>query len=270
MKQSVATDTPQPTATPNLPATATVEEQRVEFALAATLTAQPTATPTIDSAATATTEAQRLATAVAATLTAQPTATPSPLPTATWTATPDLLATATTEAQRLATAVAATLTAQPTATATATPTGTPTPTATATWTPLPTATPTPDFAPYIAHYRQAERAALQTLSPDVLAQMPIFAHGEALEVLTHQVEALRNAGQYQILVVENMKIEQVLLGETTGVLVTERHNLQTFTHAADGDRLLENKVTEVKVVYGFVFTDGRWKVEKVRIVGAGQ
>lgn len=259
-----ATLTAQPTPTPNLDATATAETVRLVIAIAAILTAQPTptwtATPTPlptatpDLAATATAETHRLETAVAATLTAQPTATATPTTTPTDTATPDLAATATAETQRLETAVAATLTAQPTATATPTVIPTETPTA------------TPDFEPYLLNYRQAERAALQTLNPNVVEQLPVFAQGEALTDLKQRVATLQAAGQYQILVVEMLHIEQVLHGPNTGILVFERHNRQTFLRAADGDRLVEQARTEVRVVYGLVFHDGRWKVDKVRVV----
>ena len=140
-------------------------------------------------------------------------------------------------------------------------TSTPTPSATPTLTP----TPAPDFYQMITDFRRAERAALQTLDPNVLAQVPVFAHGEALAALQQQVETLRAAGQYEVFIVENIQVEQVLPGAVAGVLVSERHSRQTFERAAGGDRLLNQEVNNVSVVYGFVEDSGRWKIDKVRV-----
>ncbi|MBX3013597.1 MAG: hypothetical protein KF832_18900 [Caldilineaceae bacterium] len=244
-----ATLAAQPTATPDLLATATAETKRLVIALAETLTAQPTATATPDLAATQTTMAHWLAKALAETLTAQPTITP------TSSATPNFAATQTAMAHAMATAVAATLTAQPTAT----------PLPSATWTPAPTATPTPDFRQLIVDYRRAERAALQTLDPNVLAQLPVFTSGEALAAINQQVEALRAAGQYQILVIEEIQVMHMILEPTIGVLTQERHTLQTFTHTGDGDRLAEQEMATMNVVYGIGNEAGRWKINRVRL-----
>jgi len=255
-----ATQTAQPTATPDLDATATAEAKRIAMLVAEILTAQPTATATAtatpDLAATATADMKRINMIVAATLTAQPTITPTGTPTWTPTATPDFASTATANAQAMATSVAATLTAQPTATARPTET----PTLTATW------TPTPDFRPLLVDYRRAERAALQSLDVTVLAQLPVFASGEALDIINGQVEALRAAGQYQILLVEEIQIVQVMLGPTIGVLTRERHTEQTFAHTTDGDRLVAQATTTLSVVYGLINEDGRWKINRVRNV----
>lgn len=132
-------------------------------------------------------------------------------------------------------------------------------------TPTLTPTPAPDFYQMITDFRRAERAALQTLDPNVLAQVPVFAHGEALAALQQQVETLRAAGQYEVLIVENVQVEQVLPGVVVGVLASERHSRQTFERAAGGDRLLNHEISNVKVVYGFVEDSGRWKIDKVRV-----
>lgn len=255
-----ATQTAQPTATPDLAATATAESKRVAMLVAEILTAQPTATATAtatpDLAASATADMKRIDMIVAATLTAQPTLTPTGTATWTPTATPDFAATATAAAQAMATSVAATLTAQPTATSLPTAT----PTLTATW------TPTPDFRPLIVDYRRAERAALQSLDANVLAQLPVFASGEALAAVNEQAEALRTAGQYKILVVEEIQIVQVMLAPTIGVLTQERHTDQTFARTAEGDRLVAQEITTRSVVYGLINEDGRWKIQRVRNV----
>ena len=132
-------------------------------------------------------------------------------------------------------------------------------------TPTPAPTPAPDFYQMILDFRRAERAALQTLDPNVLAQVPVFAYGEALAAIEQQVETLRAAGQYEVLIVEDIRVEQVMPGSVVGVLVKERHSRQTFTRAADGDRLLAQEVNNYSVVYGFVEENGRWKIDKVRM-----
>ncbi|MBX3013595.1 MAG: hypothetical protein KF832_18890 [Caldilineaceae bacterium] len=132
-------------------------------------------------------------------------------------------------------------------------------------TPIPTTTPAPDFYQTIINFRRAERAAFQTLDPNVLDQVPVFAHGEALEAIKRQVETLRTAGQYEVLIVEVVQIEQVMPSPVVGVLVSERHSRQIFERATNGDRLLAQEFSNLKIVYGFVEDDGRWKVDKVRI-----
>lgn len=148
-----------------------------------------------------------------------------------------------------------------------------TPTTTSTATPVPTATaaptPLPDFQTLILDYRRAERAALQTLDPNVLAQLPVFTHGEALAAIQNHVATLRTEGQYQILIVEEVEIIQVTADTVAGVLTSEQHNLQTFARATGSDQLLAQEVNRVSVVYGFVEHEGRWKVEKVRVVATG-
>ena len=155
----------------------------------------------------------------------------------------------------------------PNATMGATVTLTSLPAATVGETPSPTATATPavDYQQLIIDYRRAERAALQTLDDNILKQAPIFAHGEALDSILQQVEILRNAGHYQVLIVEDVQIEQVTPGAVIGVLVNERHSRQTFARNATGDRLIAQEVNNYSVVYGFVQDDGRWKVDKVRL-----
>ena len=174
-----------------------------------------------------------------------------------------------TAATRVQVALAATSTAQGGAAATPTPPvgtqGAPAPTASPQPSATPTPTPAPDFYQLITDFRRAERAALQTLDPNVLAQVPVFAHGEALAAITQQVETLRAAGHYEVLIVENIKVEQVMPGAVVGVLASERHSRQTFERASGGDRLLAQEVNNVTIVYGFVEDQGRWKIDKVRI-----
>ena len=144
---------------------------------------------------------------------------------------------------------------------TQTPQSTDTPPSTTT----PTATPAPDFYQMIIDFRRAERAALQTLDPNVLAQVPVFAYGEALNAINQQVETLRAAGQYEVFIVEDIQIEQIMPGSVVGVLVNERHSRQTFERVAGGDRLLDQTVDNASVVYGFIEDRGRWKIDKVSV-----
>lgn len=131
-----------------------------------------------------------------------------------------------------------------------------------------TSTPTPDFYELIVDFRRAERAALQTLDTNVLAQVPVFAHGEALAAIQQQVQALRAAGQYEVLIVEDVQVEQVMPGAVVGVLVNERHSRQTFERSAGGDHLLAQEVNNFSVIYGFVEDSGRWKIDKALITNS--
>ena len=96
--------------------------------------------------------------------------------------------------------------------------------------------------------------------------MPVFASGEALDTINQQAETLRAAGQYQILVVEEIQLLQVMLGPTIGVLTQERHTQQTLARTADGDRLVTQETATRNVVYGLINEDGRWKINRVRTV----
>jgi hypothetical protein len=132
--------------------------------------------------------------------------------------------------------------------------------------PIPSPPPTPDFARLVQQFRLAEQAALKTLSPAVMEQLPIFAQGEALVDLQERVEMLQAAGYYQNLTVESIQVQQVTPDLPAGLLVSECHHLQTYAHTTEGDRLLDEQRAELVVVYGLIHHEGSWKVEKVRII----
>lgn len=131
-----------------------------------------------------------------------------------------------------------------------------------------TATPTalvmPDVAQLIQSYRDAERAVLQTLSPDVLNQLPVFAHGSALDELIKQVDTLKAADQYQTLQIEQLQIIQATSeGATINVLTNEVHTLATYPRTPEGAAPLQQDKVKLEIVYQLIYDAERWKVEKI-------
>jgi hypothetical protein len=96
----------------------------------------------------------------------------------------------------------------------------------------------------IEKYYLAEKAALQTLNPDVVAQLPVFAHGEALDDIRKRVEMLRAQGLYQELTVQQRDVQPEVVqdGEISGILVREQYTVRTYQLAPDGDRLVDEKL----------------------------
>lgn len=182
-------------------------------------------------------------------------------------------------------------TATPTVTTTPTVASTPSLTHTSTATPIllpptsaalppthtTTATPTPQvitdpaqltaFKLVIGQYRLAEKAALRTLDPAVVEQLPAFAHGEALAAIMEQIEVLTAQGLYQELVVQQLNVQQVMLwdNQTAGVMVHEEYTLWTYL-SSDGEHLVDEEMFERAVVYSLIYLDSRWKVERIRPV----
>jgi hypothetical protein len=126
----------------------------------------------------------------------------------------------------------------------------------------PTTTAATDVEPVIRGYHDAELAALQTLSQDVLNQLPVFAHGAALENLAQEVAALQNAGQFQKMQIEEMVITQVVeTADQIEVLTEEVQTLATYLQQ-DGS-LLQHERYRRSVVYHLVLDADRWKVDRV-------
>jgi hypothetical protein len=125
-----------------------------------------------------------------------------------------------------------------------------------------------EFETAIEKYYRAEKAALQTLDPNVVAQLPVFAHGEALDDIRRRVEMLRVQGLYQELIVQQQDVQPEVLqdGEIVGVLAQEKHTVRTYQLTPDGDRLVDEKVFDGKIVYGLIHRGSRWKVDRVRPV----
>lgn len=253
------TPTATPSATPAATSTPTTASTATPTALL-TATASPSSTPTRPPAATSTPT-------VAATRTPTRPPTPTPTPTSTWTAT-----------------ATRTPTRPPTATLTPTATPTPRPTATPTLVPSPTPSPTATATPLvitdpamlatyqlaIAQYRLAEKAALKSLDPAVVAQLAVFAHGEALTGVTDQVASLIAQGRYQELTVQRLEVQQALLyeGQSAGVLVSETYTLRTYEPAEGGDRLVNEETYDGNIVYVLIYLESRWKVERIRRLGS--
>lgn len=106
------------------------------------------------------------------------------------------------------------------------------------------------------------------MDPAAVEQLPAFAHGEALADILARIEALRTQGLYQELTVQQLDVQQVVLrdGQMAGALVHEQYTLRTYQPAADGDRLVDEEVFDGTIVYGLIYLDARWKVERVRPV----
>jgi hypothetical protein len=153
----------------------------------------------------------------------------------------------------------------------------------ATHTPTPSAqpavTPTPrivttrapeliEFRIAIAEYRLAEKAALRRLDPAASEQLPTFAHGEALAAVRERVEQLKADGLYQELGIQRLEVQQVVLRDPqiAGAMVQERYILRTYRAAVEGDRLIDEEVFDGIVVYGLIYADRRWKVERIRLL----
>lgn len=107
----------------------------------------------------------------------------------------------------------------------------------------------------------------------MVEQLATFAHGEALASVTEHIEGLRAQGLYQELVVRQLDVQQAVLregGQTAGALVLENHVLRTYQPAADGDRLINEEGFDGQIVYGLIYLDGRWKVERIRQLSSSQ
>ena len=123
---------------------------------------------------------------------------------------------------------------------------------------------TQELVQVVAGYGEGQRAALLTLEDDVLAQLPLFAQGEALEQLLQQVAALRAGGFYQAIEVESFEVVQVLEEEAVSYVVTnEVITLQTFSQAGDGFAPSESTTVSLQVVYHLAREAERWKITKI-------
>lgn len=125
----------------------------------------------------------------------------------------------------------------------------------------------------VGQFRLAEKNALKTLEPAVVEQLATFADSEALAAVVERIEELRAQGLYQELVVRQLDVQQAVVrdgGQTAGVLVLENHILRTYQPAADGDRLVDEEGFDGQIVYGLIYLDGRWKVERIRLLDSSQ
>lgn len=118
----------------------------------------------------------------------------------------------------------------------------------------------------IFEYRLAQKAALQNLDEEVIAQLPVFATGEALTSLIQQVAALRQQRMHQVLIVSRLKVQYAvpLAADCVGVLVDEDFRLQTLKVTAGGYQVIDEQIFSGQRVYGLVKVNARWKVDKVR------
>ena len=116
----------------------------------------------------------------------------------------------------------------------------------------------------IAQYRQAEKAALVTLDPAVVEQLPVFVHGEALAAIVERIESLRAQALYQELTVQQLDVLQVTLWEDQAAeaVVKEQYTLRTYRSGVEGDRGGDENAFDETAVYGLIYVDGRWKVER--------
>ncbi len=128
------------------------------------------------------------------------------------------------------------------------------------------APPAADLVQVVKGYRQGEQAALLTLADDVLAQLPVFATGTALDQVTAKVAALRAAGEYQQLDIPALEVIQVRRAAPyIEVLTHEEHTLTTYPQVPSGTPAAagERKTETLAVVYRLAQAEGRWKVIQV-------
>jgi hypothetical protein len=126
------------------------------------------------------------------------------------------------------------------------------------------APPAADVVQVVRSYREGERAALLTLDEDVLAQLPVFVQGEALDELTRRVHKLRADGYYQKLASESFEVVQVIEDEPRIYVMTiEVLTVETYPQAAGGAAAQERKTVSLEVVYHLVHEAERWKITKV-------
>ena len=99
----------------------------------------------------------------------------------------------------------------------------------------------------------------------VVEQLATFAHGEALAAIVERIEMLKAQGLYQELTVQQMDVQQAVVweGQTAGLLVQEKYTLRTYQLATDRDRLVDEEAFEGTIVYGLIYLDSRWKVERI-------
>ena len=115
-------------------------------------------------------------------------------------------------------------------------------------------------------YRQGEQAALLTLADDVLVQLPVFAAGAALDLVTEKVGALRAAGEYQQLDIPSLEVVQITRSAPyIEVLTHEEHALTTYLQVPAGASSAagSRKTETLAVVYRLAQAAGRWKVVQV-------
>jgi len=127
-----------------------------------------------------------------------------------------------------------------------------------------------EFQLAIGRYRLAEKAALRSPDSDAAEQLKDFAAGEALEAALEQVRQLRRQGLVAELAVPQMDVRIAVLQDerTAGVLVQEQRILRTYRPTSDGNVLVEEEVFNGTVVYGLIYADSQWKVERIRPVSA--
>jgi len=127
-----------------------------------------------------------------------------------------------------------------------------------------------EFQLAIGRYRLAEKAALRSPDSDAAEQLKDFAVGEALEATLEQVRQLRRQGLVAELAVPQMDVRIAVLQDerTAGVLVQEQRILRTYRPTSDGNVLVEEEVFNGTVVYGLIYADSQWKVERIRPVSA--
>lgn len=152
---------------------------------------------------------------------------------------------------------------------------TPTPVAAATSTPaFPQVITDPsawiEFQLAIGRFRLAEKAALRSPDSDAAEQLKDFASDEALEAALERVRQLRRQGLAAELSIPQMDVRIAVLQDehTAGVLVQERRILRTYRSTSDGNVLVDEEVFNGTMVYGLIYLDSQWKVERMRSTSA--
>ena len=127
--------------------------------------------------------------------------------------------------------------------------------------------PATEIVQVVKGYRQGEQAALLTLADSVLAQLPVFATGTALDQVTEKVAVLRAAGEYQQLEIPALEVVQVRRAAPyIEVMTHEEHTLATHPQVpagTPGAAAITSKTEKLAVVYRLERAAGRWKVARV-------
>ncbi len=85
------------------------------------------------------------------------------------------------------------------------------------------------------------------------------------------MDQLRDQGLFAVLTVDRLDVERVVLldQQTAAAQTLEKWLLQTYRASAPTDAPQSELAYEGRMIYGMVYRDGRWKVERLRPPGKG-
>ena len=132
------------------------------------------------------------------------------------------------------------------------------------------AAPAPDYIAVVLDYRRAERAALRTLNDEVMAQLPVYASGEALQVIVDNVTLLEAANTFRDVDIESLTLVQTIEDSSTmaRLMTEETHRVQTFFQIPGTATLLSDERFDVQFVYQLENDGIRWRVTRAVLVSS--